>query len=174
MTEWMENSIRKISCGIFHEKMIYLEIKIVCLETVLGQRSDQQCFVRGSYGLYTIPFIQNNCKNLQQLSRQNSLVKISRRGVYLEIIWPIREYLCNPQCFASGLHGLLTAPFLSYMGKIMHLEGIGWSADPSCAQAQDPALSSIRSQIWQKKHWNPSWHSFFWFLFIFFFQILNL
>ena len=69
-------------------------------------------------------------KTCNDVSRQNGLVEISKRGFDFEILWSFREYVCDPQCFASGSHGLPTPPFLPNMDKIMHLEGLGWSADP--------------------------------------------
>ena len=69
---------------------------MVYLGVTYNQRNDQQCFVRGLHGLTTHPFIPNKGKTLQQLSK---------RGIYLEIIWSFRVYLCNIQCFASGSHG---------------------------------------------------------------------
>ena len=85
---------------LVHEKITYYNLAGDCnglLGDCLGHRSNPQCFVRGSHSLLTTLVIPNKGKTLQQLSRQNSLVEIFRRDVYLEIIWSIREYLCNPQ-----------------------------------------------------------------------------
>ena len=57
------------------------------------------------------PLLPYKDKTLQWLSRQNSLVEISRGGVYLEIIWSISKYLSNPKCFPSGSHDLPTPLF---------------------------------------------------------------
>ena len=53
-----------------------------------------------------------------------------------------KESICVTHSALQVGHILITPSFLPNMSKIMHLEGIGWSADHLSTQVQDPAISS--------------------------------
>ena len=87
-------------------------------ETVLGDRSDPQCFVRGPHGLVTPSFIPNKGKTLLQLSRQKVYWKFLEGMFTYRLYGQLEEYLCNQQCFVSGSHNMPTSHFLPNMGKL--------------------------------------------------------
>ena len=137
--DWVDEKFHKI----FNEKVICFEIIMTYLETFMPQKW-LTVLCEGSHGLPAPLFIPNKGKTLQQLNRQNSVVEILRKDVYLKRFYGWLESICVTHSALQMGHMACQHPIFSLVWAKSHLEGPQWSADPQP----------------QSTRWNPMWHSF--------------